>query len=737
LGKRGWAWRAVERVRLSRAWRPRNHLADGTEPSAPFTRVATEPLTPEAPEHGERVARSPWRHRHSALLRDLFTMLLVGLTYWGAAELSLRLALVERNVTPVWPPTGIALVSFLVFGPRMWPAIAVAAFVVNAPISPSPLAALAIASGNTLSPLVALLLLRRVGFRPELDRLRDALAIVCLGALVGMLVSATIGSTALALSGAVPLAAYGSTWAVWWTGDAMGVLVFAPFLLSLGTRRPGGATSWLRRIEAAVLFLGLAVVSYAAFRSRLEIQYLVFLFLGWAAWRFELRGAAPAALLASGIAVWAAVRGFGPFEQGTLFEKMVTLQVFNVGAAFSSFVFAAVMTERRRARAALSLAALELEDRVRQRTSELSAANARLGREIRERQRADEDLRRTGALLAQAQQIARIGGWEWDIGADVVTWSDELFRIFGLRPREFEATYEGFLRLIHHEDRDRVHAMVQQALGERTSFEFDARIIRTSGEERVVRSRGEVMVDASGTPVRMVATGQDITEQRRAEDVLRRFIANASHELRTPLTTISGYAEALASKGRDLPEEMFEEFLEALGRQGERARHLVESLLDLSRAEQGAGVSRSEPVALAEATRRVIEAVSPPDGTSVDILVPGDMVVLADSGALERALINLLTNAYKYGGPHVRIEAQEHDGEPRIVVTDDGPGVPDETIPHLFEPFSRGVGAPGIGSGLGLAIARSLVESFGGEIHYEPGAQGGARFVMKLRSEGP
>jgi PAS domain S-box-containing protein len=415
------------------------------------------------------------------------------------------------------------------------------------------------------------------------------------------------------------------------------------------------------------------------------------------------------------------VEGVGPFEGGTLFQKMVTLQVFNAGIAFTSFVFAAVVTERRRAGLAVRRAALELEERVRDRTSELSTAK--------------EQFRRTAALLAEAQQIAHIGSWEWDIQADVVTWSDELFRIFGRPPRDFEATYDGYLRLIHPEDRHGAHAVVQRALRERTPFEVDYRVIRPDGEERTVRGRGAVIMDASGAPIRMVGTGQDITDQRRAEDVLRRFIANASHELRTPLTTVSGYAEALAKRGRDLPPELFDEFLDTLGRQGERVRHLLDSLLDLSRAEQGHGVDHPEPVGLAEATRRVMEALSSPDGTSVDVRVPEDMVVMVDSEALERVLINLLTNAYKYGGPHIRIEARRDDGRSRIVVADDGPGVPGETIPHLFEPFSRGAEAQGTGAGLGLAIARGLVEALGGEIHYEPGVPVGARFVMTLPLE--
>ena len=116
----------------------------------------------------------------STLLRHASKVVLVGGAYYVAAVLGLRLALIERNVTPLWPPTGIAVVAILIFGWRVWPGIALAALAVNLPISTNGLAAVATAAGNTLAPIVAALLLVRVGFRREIDRLQDALAIVFL-----------------------------------------------------------------------------------------------------------------------------------------------------------------------------------------------------------------------------------------------------------------------------------------------------------------------------------------------------------------------------------------------------------------------------------------------------------------------------------------------------------------------------------------------------------------------------
>jgi signal transduction histidine kinase len=271
----------------------------------------------------------------------------LALLYWVAARLSLNLALVHGQVTPIWPPTGIAVVAILLMGRRVWPAIAVAAFAVNLPIGPSPLGVAAIAAGNTLAPLVAAEILRRAGFHPELDRVRDALAIIA-AALLGMTISASCGTAVLALSGAIAASSAWPTWAVWWTGDAMGVLLVAPFLLSLRRRASQAPLTWARSLELAAILFGTGLTAYILFQNRLRLEYLVFPLIMAAAWRFRLRGAAPAALLASGVAVWSAVNGAGSFDSDSLAEKMITLQVFNVGVALTSFLLAAFVETRER-----------------------------------------------------------------------------------------------------------------------------------------------------------------------------------------------------------------------------------------------------------------------------------------------------------------------------------------------------------------------------------------------------
>ncbi len=293
-------------------------------------------------------------------------MLAVVVGYYLAAEVGLLTAVVRDQVTPLWPPTGIALVALLVWGLRIWPAIAVGCLLVNLPIGPSWPAVAAITAGNTVAPMVAFLLLRRVGFRSELSRLRDALALVFYGAFGGMVISATAGTLALLGAGAVPRNEVWSTWSVWWAGDAMGVLVVAPVLLVARTTRwPvfGGPYRWL---EATGLLVGTCAVTLFATRTPLPLLFLVFPLLIWAALRFQQQGAAPCALIISTVTILAAVDGAGPFEGLDLLPMMTALQAFNATVSLTGLLLAAITAERDQAHRAINRAVTQLADALAQ-----------------------------------------------------------------------------------------------------------------------------------------------------------------------------------------------------------------------------------------------------------------------------------------------------------------------------------------------------------------------------------
>ncbi|WP_189187346.1 MASE1 domain-containing protein [Streptomyces albiflavescens] len=291
------------------------------------------------------VARSERLRRYTV---EGLRVVAVAAAYYVSAKIGLQQQLVRGQVTPLWPPTGIALVVLMLWGLRMWPGIALGAFLVNVMLGPSILPVLAIAVGNTLAPICAYLLLRRVGFRIELDRLQDALSLVFLGALGGMLISATLGTGVLVASGALTAQDFWPTWSVWWTGDAMGVLVIAPFLLAARTVRWPRGTPVLRWVEALALVGGTAAVTAVATHSSLNLLFLVVPFVIWAAFRFQLAGAAPCVLIASVIAIDAGATGSGPFAGQDLLAKMVILQAFNGTVSLTALLLAAVITERNR-----------------------------------------------------------------------------------------------------------------------------------------------------------------------------------------------------------------------------------------------------------------------------------------------------------------------------------------------------------------------------------------------------
>jgi len=368
---------------------------------------------------------------------DLLAILVLGVLYYAAARLGLRLAIVEDNITPLWPPTGLALVAFLRYGRRLWPGVAIAAFLVNLPIT------------NTIAPIVAARLLERVGFRQEIDRVRDVVALVGLGALLSMTISATIGTAALVLSSRITLEGFWVAWTVWWAGDAMGILVVAPSLLCVLTWNQVEPRLGLRRLPEALVMAALLLGASAfAMGNRGQLLFLLPPLVGWIAWRFQLRGAAPAVLLVSTVATWGASRMVGWFGDLSLTEQMLTLQLFNATIAFTAFFLSALVSERTQARERLQRAAHDLEGRVRQRTSQLVEANEHLGHQITERREAETKLRRSEHELAEAQDLARLGRWEWDLGSGTVTWSDDLYRIHGYEPGAFPMTFEKAVELV-------------------------------------------------------------------------------------------------------------------------------------------------------------------------------------------------------------------------------------------------------------------------------------------------
>ncbi len=137
--------------------------------------------------------------------------------------------------------------------------------------------------------------------------------------------------------------------------------------------------------------------------------------------------------------------------------------------------------------------------------------------DITERKQWERELQLSEKQLAESQRVAKLGSWEWDIAKNEITWSDELYRIFGVKPSEFDASYETFLSMVHPDDRDRLDRAVKESVEKRKSYYIDVRIQRSDGSEWIMEARGELTLDDNGNAVSMGGTAQDITVRKKAE----------------------------------------------------------------------------------------------------------------------------------------------------------------------------------------------------------------------------
>ncbi len=361
----------------------------------------------------------------TTMLRRIVGALLVAAVYLASAKLGLSLAFVAEQVSAVWPPTGIALAAVLLFGYQVWPGIALGAFVANVTTNEPVLTACGISLGNTLEALIAAWLLRHlVGFDNRLERVKDAIGLIVIAAFLSTMVSAIIGVTSLCL-GRVYLPAlertiewtdFASLWWVWWLGDAIGAMVVAPVLLTwFSTPRN---FFWRRPIESLILFVGLVATVWIVFFGvtttlvEASLAYVVFPFVVWAALRIDQPRATAVTIVASGLTIWATLRGLGPFGSGTLHERLLLLQIYMGVVAVTSLLLGSALAERQRAEAVLKEADRRKDEFLATLAHELRnpLAPIRAGVDLMRLGRADDT--QNGEVLdmldRQVQQITRL-----------------------------------------------------------------------------------------------------------------------------------------------------------------------------------------------------------------------------------------------------------------------------------------------------------------------------------------
>ncbi|MCR4294171.1 MAG: ATP-binding protein [Elusimicrobia bacterium] len=348
---------------------------------------------------------------------------------------------------------------------------------------------------------------------------------------------------------------------------------------------------------------------------------------------------------------------------------------------------------------------------------------------------------RTADALKEAQRIGGVGSFEWSRASGAFDCSEEFARLHGLPPG---ARAEEWLERAVPEDRAMVRESLERAVGEGQAVaEFR---VSDAGEERWFRLRAACADDG-----RVHGTVRDATDEKRAlelaaverRDALQReLIANVSHEFRTPLTAIRGFTESLQADAGDDP-ELRADFLGTIARHTQRLSRLVDSLLDLAVQESGARPPEPTAVELEGFFREMREdlaTLAGPKHVKIEVRAAPGCAAFVDREHLARIVSALCDNAIRSSrrGKRVVLSADIDEGAVSVRVEDEGPGISEADIPHLFERFNqRKRPRPVIGgAGLGLPVAASLARANGGQLSLERTGATGACFLLRAPAAG-
>lgn len=298
---------------------------------------------------------------------------LVFLAYVVFAKIGLSIYPVSGFASVVWPPTGIAIASLLLFGLKFWPAITLGAFVINFYSGASFFSASGIAVGNTLEAVVAVYLLQKLNFNPLFEKIRDVVLIFIVAGAGATLISASVGVGSLYLAGTVPAHNVAQTWISWWVGDMLGATIFAPFILIWFKK---GFSNPLHRKDLVEFSTWLLVASISAiviFDQLLwggvknhPIAFLIFPTLAWGAIRFGQRTMISAAVAIDLLAIWGTHMEAGPFYQGDILQSLLLSQMFAVTVTATSLLLNTSVLELRVSREKISQLNEELKQKVRE-----------------------------------------------------------------------------------------------------------------------------------------------------------------------------------------------------------------------------------------------------------------------------------------------------------------------------------------------------------------------------------
>jgi PAS domain S-box-containing protein len=372
-------------------------------------------------------------------------------------------------------------------------------------------------------------------------------------------------------------------------------------------------------------------------------------------------------------------------------------------------------------------------------------------RDVSEQKRSAELLAKARAQLVEAQEIAHVGSWEWDVVHGSVSWSDELYRIYGLEPRSVPASFDGFLERVHPADRAAVRDAIERCLKEKGEFSVEHRLVRSDGTLRVLQSSGRVATDR-GVVLRMTGTAQELTDIKSLQARLLladrmasvgTLAAGIAHEINNPLSYVAVNLEMVADGLREVVGATtdprvaeLEQMLDDARQGAERVRKVVRGLKSFARGGDGERTPVDVRALLDDSLKMVrsdLQARARIVRSYADV-----PAVMADEARLGQVFVNLLVNATHAigeGAPdanEVEVSLRTAaDHRVHVTVRDTGAGIPLELRSRIFDPFftTKPVGE---GTGLGLSICHAIVTGLGGEIAVDSELGSGSSFHVWL-----
>ena len=374
------------------------------------------------------------------------------------------------------------------------------------------------------------------------------------------------------------------------------------------------------------------------------------------------------------------------------------------------------------------------------------------GQDITSRKQAEEALSLSEEILRRSQEIAHLGSWELDLVNNRLSWSDEVYRIFGVSPRHFAANYEAFLETVHPEDRELVAASYSRSLNEgQDTYDIEHRIIRKpTNEVRYLHEKCAHIRDENGKIIRSIGMVHDITERRLAENILKQrtaeleevnkelesFSYSVSHDLREPLRAIDGFACMLHEYYRERLDDEGRRMLETILQGTARMGQLITDLLSFSRiSRQYMSTAVVDMGKLAVSVSDELKAAA--IGRNLDIRIGELPPASGDMTMIRQVLTNLLSNAIKFTRPReqalIEIGSSSIGLEHIYYVKDNGVGFNPQYTGKLFNIFQRLHSQQQFeGTGVGLAIVYSIIRRHGGRVWAESILNKGATFYFTL-----